>query len=192
MMSLYNTIVSICFIIPMVFTYDYNIYVSMKTNVSSCESINGTSYHCHSVIAMFKLLSCKNSTEVFIQSGVYILNMSCILENLHDIQIQSNPSNPAVIMCHNNSNVDTGVAFLQVHNLTIDHLSIVGCGMSHNSTSYLKKGKFISVYSAMYIQNSTGILFTSVNVSNSTGIVLLMYDTSGLVKIARSIFKITN
>ena len=111
-MSLYTTVVSICFIIPMVFTYDYNIYVSMKTNHSSCESINDTSYHCHSVIAMFKVLSHKNSTEVFIQSGDYILNMSCILEDLHDIQIRSNANNPAVIICHNNSDVDTGVAFL--------------------------------------------------------------------------------
>ena len=84
----------------------------MKTNHSSCESINDTSYHCHSVIAMFKVLSHKNSTEVFIQSGDYILNMSCILEDLHDIQIRSNANNPAVIICHNNSDVDTGVAFL--------------------------------------------------------------------------------
>ena len=87
----------------------------MKPNLSGCESINDTIYHCHSIIAMLKLLSHKNSTEVFIQSesGVYILNMSCVLEDLYDIQIRSNASKPAVIMCHNNSNVDTGVAFYE-------------------------------------------------------------------------------
>ena len=156
---IYNTVVSICLIIPMVdvFTYDYNIYVSMNTNASSCESINDTLYHCHSVIAMFNLLSHKNSTEVFIQSEVYILNTSCVLEDLHDIKIRSNASNPAVIMCHNNSDVDTGVAFLRVRNLTIDHLSIVGCGMKRITSSYHGIGNFIFVRTAMYIQNSTDI-----------------------------------
>ena len=185
---LYNTIISICLIIPMVFTYDYNIYVSMKTNVSSCKNINGTSYHCHSVIAMFKLLSHKNSIEVFIQSGVYILNKSCTLEDLHDIQIRSNVSNPAVIMCHNNSDVDTGVAFLRVHNLAINHLSIVGCGMKQNTSSYHGRGKFISVRSAMFIQNTTNIILVDFNISNSTGIGLLVYDTSGLVNITKCTF----
>ena len=186
---LYNTIITIYLIIPMVFTYDYNIYVSMKTNFSSCESINDTSYHCHSVIAMFKLLSHKNSTEVFIQSGVYILDMSCVLEDLHDIQIRSNVSKPAVIMCHNNSDVDTGVAFLRVHNLTIDHLSIVGCGMKHVTSSYNERENLISVHSAMFIQNTTNVFLVEFNISNSTGIGLLVYDTNGLVNITRCTFK---
>ena len=187
-MDLYNTIVNIWFIVPMVFTYDYSIYVSMKTNVSSCESINNTIYHCNSVIAMFKLLSHKNSTEVFIQSGVYILNKSCVLEDLHDIQIRSSASNPAVIICHNNSDVDTGVSFLRVHNLTIDHLSIVGCGMKRITSNYHGIGNFISVHTAMYIQNSTNVLLVGFKISDSTGIGLLVYDTSGLVNITRCTF----
>ena len=172
----------------MVFTHDYKMYVSMEPNLYNCESINDTSYHCHSVIAMFELLSHKNSTEVFIQSGVYILNMSYVLEDLHDIQIRSNDSKPAVIMCHNNSDVDTGVAFLRVRNLTIEHLSIVGCGMSHITSNYHGKGNFISVLSAMFIQNSTIIFLIDLNISNSTGIGLLIYDTSGIVNITRCTF----
>ena len=185
---LYNTIISICLLIPMVFTYDYNIYVSMKTNISSCESISNSSYHCHSVIAMFKLLSHKNSTDVFIQSGVYILNMSCVLEDLHDIQIRSNASKPSVIMCHNDSDVDTGVGFLRVRSLTIDHLSIVGCGMKCITSNYHGIGNFISVRTAMYIQNSTNVFLVGFKISNSTGIGLLVYDTNGLVNITRSTF----
>ena len=172
----------------MVFTYDHNISVSMEPNLSNCESIGDTSYHCHSVIAMFELLSHKNSTEVFIQSGAYNLSMSYVLEDLHDIQIRSNASNPAVIMCHNNSDVDTGVAFLRVSNLTIEHLSIVGCGMSHITSNYHRKGNYSFVRSAVYIQNSTNIILVGYNISKSTGIGLLIYDTSGLVKITRCTF----
>ena len=185
---LYGIIIRVCFIIPMVFTYDYNIYVSMNTNVSSCESINDIIYHCHSVNAMLKLLSHKNSTEVFIQSGVYILNMSCVLEDLHDIQIRSNASNPAMIMCHNNSDVDTGVTFLRIRNLTIEHLSIVGCGMKHITSSYNERENLISVRSAIFIQNTTDVFLVEFDISNSTGIGLLVYDTSGVVNITRCTF----
>ena len=172
----------------MVFTYDHNISVSMEPNLSSCENTSDTSYRCHSVIAMFELLSHKNSTEVFIQSGVYNLSMSYVLEDLHDIQIRSNASNPAVIMCHNNSDINTGVAFLRVSNLTIGHLSIVGCGMSHITSNYHGKGNYSFVRSAVYIQNSTNIILVGFNISNSTGIGLLIYDTNGLVNITRCTF----
>ena len=172
----------------MVFTYDQIIYLSKKLNKFNCESINDTSYHCHSIIAMFELLSHKNSTEVFVQSGMYILNMSYVLENLHDIQIRSNASTPAVIMCHNNSAVDTGVSFLQVSNLTIEHLNIVGCGMKHITSSYHGRGNFVSVHSAMFIQNSTNVFLIGFNISNSTGIGLLIYDTSGIINITRCTF----
>ena len=185
---LHNTIISICIILPMVFTYDYKIYVSMKPHLSNCESTGDTSYHCHSVIAMFELLSHKNSTKIFIQSGVYILNRSYVLEDLHDIQIRSNASKPAVIMCNNNSDVDNGVAFLRVSNLTIEHLSIVGCGMKHVTSSYHGRGNFVSVHSAMFIQNSTNVFLVDFNISNSTGIGLLIYDTSGIVNITRCTF----
>ena len=138
---------------------------------------------------MFTLLSDnKESTDVFIQSGTYTLNTSYTLKDLHNIRIGSNASNPAIIMC-NISDLDTGVAFLRASDLIIDHLSIVGCGMKHNSTNYLNgKGNLISVYSAMFIQNSTNITLASINICNSTGIGLLMYYTNGTVNITQSIF----
>ena len=115
--------------------------------------------------------------------------MSCILEDLHDIQIRSNANNPAVIICHNNSDVDTGVAFLRVHNLIIEHLNIVGCGMKCITSSYHGIGNFIYARTTLYIQNSTGVFLVGFQVFNSTGIGLLVYDTSGLVNITRCTFK---
>ena len=192
-MALYNIIVSVCFVIPMVYTYQFKINVSnsMMSKVTNCQRINDTVHHCSSLISMFKLLSYNysTSTDVIIQSGTYILNTSHILKDLHDIRIRSEASNPAIIMCHNNSDLDTGVAFLRARGLSIDHLSIVGCGMEHTSTNYLNYSKdFISIHSALFIQNSTNISLESINIAGSIGIGLLMYDTNGLVKITKCIF----
>ena len=178
-----------CFIIPVVSTHHYDIYVSLQSKVNSYQRVTDTLCHCSSLIPMFKLLSSiSNFTDVFIQSGMYSLNMSYTLRGLHNIQIRSNSSKPAVITCQNNSDVNTGVALLQVKNIIIDHLSIVGCGMKHISTNYHEKHNFISVYSAICIQNSTDIFLMDVNISNSTGIGLLKYHTNGLVDIKRCIF----
>ena len=60
--------------------------------------------------------------------------------------------------------------------------------MRHTSTSYYEKEKFISVYSAMFIQNSSDIFLMDINISNSTRIGLLVYDTTGLVNTTRCTF----
>ena len=191
-MALYNTIVSMCFFIPMVFTYryHYNIHMSMKLKAADCQKVNDTLHHCNSLIPMFKLLSeIQNSTDVFIESGTYTLNTSYTLEGVQNIRIRSDASNPAIIRCQNNSDLGAGVAFLRVRDLIIEHLNVTGCGMKHSSTSYLDgKRNFISIHSAMFIQNSTNIFITNVNISNSTGIGLLMYDTNGSVNFTESIF----
>ena len=96
----------------------------MKLKVVDCERLNDNTFNCNALIPM--LLRLSHNTDVFIQSGTYILNMSYTLKDLNHIQIRSNASKPAVIMCHNNSDFDTGIAFLRVSDLIIDHLSIVG------------------------------------------------------------------
>ena len=145
-MGLYSTIVSIYLIVPMVFTYQHKIYLSVKPEAAGCNRINDTMHYCYSLIPMLDLLSDYNgSTDVFIQSGVYILNMSYTLEDLNNIQIRSNITKFAIIRCYNNSESDAGIAFLQVCSLITDHLRIVECGMKHISSSYHGKGYFISV-----------------------------------------------
>ena len=188
-MALYNTIVIVCFVISMASTYHYNIEVSIQLNVTHCQRKNNRLYLCGSLYSMFQQLSgTQYSTDVFIQSGTYTLNRSFILTDLYNIQIRSDASKPAIIICHNNS-LNYGIAFLQVRDLIINHLTIVRCGMKHNSTSYLSgKDNFIFTYSAMLIKNSIDIILTRVNISGSTGIGLLMYDTGGSVNITESTF----
>ena len=176
--------------IPVVCLYQYNIYVSEKLSVTKCQQINNTTYQCSSITELFQLLSnCCNSTDITIEPGNYNLALSYELADLHDIRIRSETK--AVIQCAANVNgtndFDTGIAFVRVSNLVITNISIVGCGMKHNSTNHIS-GRFIIVRSAVYIQNSTNVSIDNVAICNSNGIGLLVYDTNGTVSITRSPF----
>ena len=176
--------------IPMVHPYQYNIYVSEKLPITKCQQINNTTYQCSSITELFQQLSnCCNSTDITIEPGNYNLALSYELADLHDIRIRSETK--AVIQCAANVNgtydFDTGIAFVRVRNLVITNISIVGCGMKHNSTNHINK-RFIKVRSAVYIQNSTNVSIDNVTICNSNGIGLLVYDTNGIFSITRSSF----
>ena len=177
-------------IIPAVSLYQHNIYVSEKLPITKCQQINNTTYQCSSITEVFQQLSnCSNSTDITIEPGNYNLALSYKLADLHDIRIRSETK--AVIQCAANVNgtfdFDTGIAFVRVRNLIITNISIVGCGMKHNSSNHIVE-RFIIVRSALYIQNSTNISLDNVTICNSNGIGLLVYDTNGSVSITRSSF----
>jgi len=110
--------------------------------------------------------------------------------------LSSSPDEFAVIKCPPNINgsynFDTGVAFIGVTNLTLENLSIVGCGMKHVSGIQIEtdseKRQFIFFRSALFIQNSSNIFLSSINISESNGIGLLIFDTNGTVNISSSYF----
>ena len=120
-----------------------------------------------------------------------------MLKNLCNVHFFSSTNNPATIQCDPNvdrtPNFDTGLAFIAVRNLTIEYLTIIGCGMRHVSTSYSTndtKRNLIVFNSALYniIQNSTNIFLNNVSISDSDGLGLCFYDTNGIVTIANSFF----
>ena len=175
----------------MVSLYQHKIYVSEDLPITKCQQINDTMYQCGSVTELFQQLSnCCNSTDVYIEPGNYDLAVSYELADLHDIRIRSETE--AVIQCAANVNgaydFDTGIAFLRVTNLVITNISIVGCGMKHITTNHIGAGKFITVRSALFIQNSTNISLDNITISESNGIGLLVYDTNGSVNITKSSF----
>ena len=192
-MNLHIKLTILWIIIPVVSLYQHNIYVSEKLPITKeCQQINNTTHQCSSIIEAFQQLSnCCNSTEITIEPGNYNLSLSHELADLHDIRIRSETK--AVIQCAANVNgtfdFDTGIAFVRVRNLIITNISIVGCGMKHNSSNYIGAGKYnIIVRSALYIQNSTNIFLDNVNISESNGIGLLIYDTNGSVNITKTYF----
>ena len=178
-------------IIPVSSLYQHKIYLSDDLPITKCQQINDTINQCGSVTELFQQLSnCCNSTDVYIEPGNYSLAASYELADLHDIRIRSETE--AVIQCAANVNgahdFDTGIAFLRVTNLVITNISIVGCGMKHVSTNHIGAGKFITVRSALFIQNSTNVSLDNVTIFESNGIGLLVYDTNGSVSITKSSF----
>ena len=177
-----------------------SIVVDSESLHSNCSSANGLFWQCTSLDEMFDLLlnqSCcdafngSTSTDVFIKPGNYRLNSSYTLKNLCNVYIISQANNPATIQCEPNvykdPKFDIGLAFIAVTNLTIEHLTMLGCGMNHISTSENNaKGNFIIFRSALFIQNSTNVFLNYINISDSDGIGLSFYDTNGIVTIANS------
>ena len=191
-MNIYMKSVVLWIIIPMVSLYQHKIYLSEQNlPVTKCRQINNTIYQCGSIIELVQQLSnCCNSTDIVIEPGNYDLAVSYELADLHDIRIRSETE--AVIQCAANVNgaydFDTGIAFLRVTNLVITNISIVGCGMKHNTTNSIEAEKFITVRSALFIQNSTSISLHNISISKSNGIGLLVYNTNGFVNIIKSSF----
>ena len=179
-----------------------SIVVDSESQPFNYSSANESFYQCTSLNEMFDLLlnhtCCSNangstSTDVFIKPGNYRLNLSYTLKNLCNVHIISQANNPATIQCEPNvykdPKFDTGLAFIAVTNLTIEHLTILGCAMNHTSTSRISlKEDFIVFHSALFIQNSTNVFLNYINISDSDGIGLSFYDTNGRVTIENSFF----
>ena len=179
-----------------------NIVVDSKSLSSNYSSTNASFHQYTSLNEMFVLLlnqtCCDGSTSihVFIKPAIYRLNSSYTLKNLCNICFISQANNPATIQCepnvYKNPQFDTGLAFIAVTNLTIEHLTILGCAMNHISTSRISvKEDFIVFHSALFILNSTNVFLNYINVSDSDGMGLSFYDTDGNVTIANSVLFVT-
>ena len=137
---------------------------------------------------------CYNSIDVAFLSGIHTLEGNYTFKNLQNIRFSGNISGPpSTIKCFTKKydfNTNSGIALIQVKNLTIEHLNIIGCGMKHVSTSTSDNGEFITHLSALYIQNSTNILLSTVNISNNNATGLSIVDTNGTITIINSFFTV--
>jgi len=70
--------------------------------------------------------------------------------------------------------------FITIRNLTIENLSIIGCGTKHVNTSQFE---IVMYFSAVLIQNSTDIVINNVGISDSNGIGLSIIDTNSIVEL---------
>ena len=178
--------------------YKNEIYVSNKLELSNCVKVHRTFYQCGSLSQAFQLLeTCCDSTDIVIEPGKYSVNASFTVHDLTNIRIRSySQSERTVIHCPSNVNsshdFDTGLAFIKVTDLILENLNILGCGMKHVSTiqfgSDAEEKQFITLRSALFIQNSSNINLFNTVISESNGIGLLLFDTVGTVNITSSLF----
>ena len=135
---------------------------------------------------------CYTSIDVVFMSGIHTLTEGYTFTDLQNVRFSGKTSgSPSTIKCTSENNdfaSNSGIAFIRVKNLTIEYLNIIGCGMKRISTSTSNNGEFITHLSALYIQNSTNILLSSVNISNSNATGLSIVDTNGTITIINSFF----
>jgi len=174
------------------------IVVDRKLLVSNCSNTNKSLYQCASINEMFDLLRsqtcCSDSTgiNVNIKPGSYKLTSPYTLKNLCNIHFNSSSNDPAIIECganaDNSSDIESGLVFDAVRNLTIKHLILTGCGIEHSSAVDDTEVNSTAFRCALLIQNSFNIFLYNVNISNSNGIGLSFFDTNGIVNITKSFF----
>ena len=172
-------------------------FMSTNYSISQCNSsdnakLDQCSNSSGSLICCRSHPDCFSSIDVVFMSGIYTLKENYTFSNLQNIRFSGSPiDKPPTLNCsmeNNDFDTNSGIAFIQVNNLTIEHLNIIGCGMKHVSTSTSNNGEFITHLSALYIQNSTNLLVSSVNISNSNGTGLSIVDTNGTINIINSFF----
>ena len=163
-------------------------------SITQCNSSDNTTLnHCgNSSIYLICCKShpvCHSSIDVLFMSGIHMLNERYVFTNLQNIRLSGTllGTRPA-IKCTDDFDSDAGIGFIQIKNLTIEHLDIIGCGTKHMSTSTSNNGEFITHLNALYVQNSTDILVFNVSISNSNGTGLSIVDTNGTIIIISSFF----
>ena len=194
-MAVFDTrLLLLCFLVASISGYQHKIFLSKKLHLRECEEVNRSYTQCSSIDETFKALMVhSNSTDVIIEPDDYIVNSSWHFKHLSNIRIwSSQQGNIPIIKClpnvNDSVNFDTGIAFIGVTNLIIRYLNITGCGMKHVSTSQIKVGHFITLRSALFIQNSTNVVISHVSIYNNNGIGLQVVDTNGVVSISSSYF----
>ena len=169
-----------------------NNYLSSDSNSNDNTTFNQCGNSSSFLICYEPHPNCYTSIDIVFMSGVHILKENYTFTNLQNVRFSGNISGmPSTIKCttgNTDSNTDSGIKFVQVKNLTIEYLNIIGCGMKHVSTSTSNNGEFITHLSALYIQNSTNILLSSVNISDSNATGLSIVDTNGTITIINSFF----
>ena len=197
MMMVVAVMMVICFTIVSA-AYKYEICVSNKLELSNCVKVHRTFYQCWSLSQAFQLLeTCCDSTDIVIEPGNYSVNASITVHDLTNIRIRPySQSERTVIHCSpnviNSHDFDTGLAFIRVTDLILENLNFLGCGLKHVSTIQLgsdtEDKQFITLRSALFIQNSSNINLFNAVISESNGIGLLIFDTVGTVSITSSLF----
>ena len=123
----------------------------------------------------------KSNTVITVSNysnGCQYLETSATLLHVNDIIIEGG-DNRAEILC----NRVAGLTIVNVTNLTIKSILLIGCGVLHEYVDIAPDNITYQFRSAIYILNSTKILFSYVTISNSTGTGLSLFDTAGPVLI---------
>ena len=144
------------------------------TDSRGCLCANSTLEPCQTLSYVAKNLNCTKA-EVTLLSESLELAVPVDFKHFEWLLVHSG-INHSTIFC---SGTNAGIAFVDVHNLTIHSLELQRCGAGRNSTSVdTKTNKTDLVSVAVYILS--GMDIHDVNITSSNGRGLVIYDTNGV------------
>ena len=134
------------------------------------------------------LLEMRSGSKLTISAGDnYTLSNddAMTMYGMDSIVIVGEGSDNTVITCDSNA----GLAFINMHNITIANLTLKECGAWRNSTTQNGTKNFTFKFRCgVYFLDSSDIIMYDVIVTDGPGTGVMMYDTLGTVTIANSQF----
>ena len=149
---------------------------------------NGTSTSLDSALSCIKDYH-KTDLELRLETDYLTLNGVYEFDGLSAVHIHSSDSGKhTYIQC--NSTHESGLIFNNSINITLEGITLSGCGAKHKSTSvnFIKRADTIYTFSAVYFSNSSDIAITNVTINSSDGAGLTMVNCGGAVNITGSKF----
>ena len=130
-----------------------------------------------------------NGTAFFLDSGDHFLNNTLNFVWKEGVSVKGAGKGVTRIVCSANRSV--GIIFRQCSNVTLQDLTVDGCGMEVKDSAPFGKG--ISVPTApticaLYFSECDDILVSSVSVINSTGTGMLLVATTGFLTVENCSF----
>ena len=167
------------------------IFISSErgNDVQSCLQGENSSYTpCQTLSYVFSDSNFSlNHKEVILQ-GSHWLKQTLTVSGVKGLTIRGDGNTASLIKCNHAVNMEYGLVFQFVSNLTISNVNFEGCGTLQYSTT-IRNYASVKYYSAVYIINSTDIQFSHTNFHRNIGRGISLHDVDGVVKVSNSDFK---
>lgn len=144
-------------------------------------------------LALTSLLT--NNTLLYIEAGTYFLEQASDVRDTQHIAIVGRGNEVGatpIIICRPN----TGLSFYNSEDIAIHNITLVNCGVLHNSTSrdYNNTTAFdyVSVKIAIHFLFCRDVTMESVEVRESLGSGLMLYNVGGNVTVSHSTFALNS
>ena len=159
------------------------------TDDAACLQGNGS---CKTLHYAFTNCTITNSTQFLIGPGTFSLTQdlgsiyTTAFSWLEGLVVKGSGAEETTIDCSNAS----GLAFVNMTNLTISDLTLFNCSQSRPSTSI---GNVTELYTVpfqvgLYIWRCTDVVIENVHICETIGVGLVLYETGGRVSINSSVF----
>ena len=150
--------------------------------MTSCKSLHYTFTNC----------TITNSTQFLIGPGTFSLTQdlgtvhSTTLSRLEGLVVQGSGAEETIVDCLDAS----GLAFVNMTNLTISDLTLFNCSQSRPSTSIgnVSKPHTVPFEVGLYIWRCRDVVIKNVHINETIGVGLVLYETGGRVSINSSVF----